>query len=234
MSFPGCGPFQSSCVAIAADREAAECLSNQRRFNRRPCINTLERRMKTRLTAMALLLPAIAASAAPTAYAVDPAHTFPSFEADHMGISVWRGKLNRSSGKVLYDKTTGTGTVEIVSELASIDFGMDALATWARGKDFFDVKKYPRAVFKGSLQTPVDGVPTQLVGELTLHGVTRPLTLSIHSLKCIQHPMLKRDYCGADASGSFNRDDFGLSAGKDYGFRMNVDLRIQVEAIAQP
>ncbi len=177
---------------------------------------------------------AAAASAAPTAYAIDPTHTFPSFDADHMGISVWRGKLNKSSGKVLYDKTTGTGTVEIVTELASIDFGMDALATWARGKDFFDVKTHLRAVFKGNLQSPVDGVPTQLVGELTMRGVTRPLTLKVHSLKCIQHPMLKRDYCGADASGSFNRDDFGLGAGKDYGFKMNVDLRIQVEAIALP
>jgi polyisoprenoid-binding protein YceI len=193
-----------------------------------------ENRMKTCLSAMAVLLVASSASAASTAYAIDPTHTFPSFEADHMGISVWRGKFNKSSGKVLYDKTAGTGTVEIVTELASVDFGMDALATWARGKDFFDVKKYPRAIFRGRLQLPVNGVPTQLVGELTKHGVTYPLTLTVNSLKCILHPMLKRDYCGADASGSFNRDDFGLGAGKEYGFKMNVDLRIQVEAIARP
>lgn len=190
--------------------------------------------MKLHLIPAALLLATAAASAQPVAYAIDPTHTFPSFEADHMGISVWRGKFNKSSGKVLYDKAAGVGTVEIVTELASIDFGMDVLNTWARGKDFFEVKKYPRAVFKGSLQSPVNGVPTKLVGELTMHGVTRPLTLAVHALKCIQHPMLKRDYCGADASGSFNREDFGLSAGKDYGFSMNVDLRIQVEAIAQP
>ena len=185
------------------------------------------------LGAAALLLAAGAASAAPTTYLIDPTHTYPSFEADHMGISVWRGKLNKSSGKLLFDKAAGTGTVGVETELASIDFGMDALATWARGKDFFDVRKYPRAVFKGSLQSPVNGVPTQLVGELTMHGVTRPLTLTVNSLKCIPHPMLKRDYCGADASGSFNRDDFGLGMGKEYGFKMNVDLRIQVEAIAQ-
>ncbi|MDE2367925.1 MAG: polyisoprenoid-binding protein [Burkholderiales bacterium] len=190
--------------------------------------------MKTCLAATTLLLAATAAPAAPTAYAIDPTHTYPSFEADHMGISVWRGKFNKSSGKVLYDKATGTGSVEIETELASVDFGLDALSNWARGKDFFEVDQYPVAVFKGQLQAPVDGVPTRLVGELTLHGVTRPLTLTIHSLKCVQHPMLKRDYCGADASGRFNRDEFGLSAGKDYGFRMNVDLRIQVEAIAQP
>ena len=190
--------------------------------------------MKSRLTAIALLLAATTASAAPTSYTIDPTHTYPSFEADHLGISKWRGKFNKSSGKVLFDKATGTGSVEITTELASIDFGMDALSSWARGKDFFDVKKHPRAVFKGTLQSPVDGVPTRVVGELMLHGVTRPLTLTVHSLKCITHPMLKRDYCGADASGSFNRDDFGLAAGKEYGFKMNVDLRIQVEAIAQP
>jgi polyisoprenoid-binding protein YceI len=208
------------------------CLSNRQGLDRCACIHNPENRMKTCLTATALLLASVAASAAPNAYAIDPSHTFPSFEADHMGISVWRGKLNKSSGKVLYDKATGTGSVEIVTELASIDFGLDVLASWARSKDFFDVKKYPRAVFKGSLQSPVDGVPTQLVGELTLHGVTRPLSLVVHSLKCTPHPMLKRDYCGADASGSFNRDDFGLGAGKEYGFKMNVDLRIQVEAIS--
>ena len=77
-------------------------------------------------TALALLLAASTAGAAPATYQIDPMHTFPSFEADHMGISVWRGKLNKSSGKVLYDKAAGTGTVEIVTELASIDFGMDA------------------------------------------------------------------------------------------------------------
>jgi polyisoprenoid-binding protein YceI len=218
----------------ALTQRCCACLSNRRGFDRRTCINNPENRMKTCLTAMAVLLAASSASAASTAYAIDPTHTFPSFEADHMGISVWRGKFNKSSGKVLYDKTAGTGTVEIVTELASVDFGIDALATWARSKDFFDVKKHPRAIFKGSLQSPVNGVPTQLVGELTMHGVTRPLTLTVNSLKCIQHPMLERDYCGADASGSFNRDDFGLGAGKDYGFKMNVDLRIQVEAIAQP
>jgi len=183
--------------------------------------------------ALAATTAATTAAAAPATYAIDPAHTFPSFEADHMGISVWRGKMNKSSGKVVYDKASGAGTVEITTELASIDFGQDALNGWARGKDFFDVKRNPRAVYKGRFDAPVNGVPTQLVGELTLHGVTRPLTLKIHLLKCIPHPMLKRDYCGADASGRFNRDDFGLGAGKDWGFKMDVDLRIQAEAIAE-
>jgi polyisoprenoid-binding protein YceI len=184
-------------------------------------------------TALALALLASAAAAEPVAYTVDPTHTFPSFEADHMGISVWRGKMNKSSGRIVYDKANGSGTVEITTDLASIDFGMDPLSAWARGKDFFDVKKFPRAVYKGRFDAPVNGVPTRVVGELTLHGVTKPLTLKIHLLKCIPHPMLKRDYCGADASGSFSREDFGLGAGKEWGFKMDVDLRIQAEAIAE-
>ena len=183
-------------------------------------------------TALALLLAASTSGAAPATYQIDPMHTFPSFEADHMGISVWRGKMNKNSGQVVYDKADGSGTVDITTDLASIDFGLPMLNNWARGKDFFDVKKNPRATYKGRFDAVVNGAPTQLVGELTLHGVTRPLTLKIHALKCVPHPMFKRDFCGADASGSFKRDDFGLAAGKDYGFKMDVDLRIQVEALA--
>jgi polyisoprenoid-binding protein YceI len=187
----------------------------------------------TKAAAVMALVLAAAAHAQPMTYQIDPAHTFPSFEADHMGISVWRGKMNKSSGTVVYDKASGSGQVDIRTELSSIDFGHEPLNAWARGKDFFDVKKHPRATYKGRFDAVVNGVPTQLVGELTLHGVTRPLTLKIHLLKCVPHPMLKRDYCGADASGSFQRDQFGLAAGKDWGFKMDVDLRIQVEAIAE-
>lgn len=184
------------------------------------------------------LLPALLASvvaataaAAPATYALDPDHTYPSFEADHMGISVWRGKLDKSTGKVALDKEAGSGTVEVTFDLASIDFGQKALNKWARGKEFFDAAKHPKASYKGKLENFVDGAPTRVSGELSLHGVTRPVELRIERFKCIPHPMLKREYCGADAYGSFDRSAFGLDAGKDYGFDMNVALRIQVEAV---
>jgi polyisoprenoid-binding protein YceI len=170
--------------------------------------------------------------AAPVSYTVDPTHTYPSFEADHMGISVWRGKMNKNSGTVVLDLAAGTGTVEIEIDLASIDFGLPALNSWATGKDFFNVEKSPHAIYKGTLEKFVNDSPTQLSGALTLNGQTHPVNLSIHRFKCVPHPMLKRELCGADASGTFNRDAFGLSAGKDYGFNMDVALRIQVEAIA--
>ncbi len=183
---------------------------------------------------LVIAFAAPAAWAAPVTYRIDPAHTFPSFEADHMGISVWRGKMNKSRGTVVYDKATGTGTVDIAIDPASIDFGQDQLNAWARGKDFFDVKKHPKASYTGRFDAVANGVPTRLVGELTLHGVTKPVTLKINLLKCIPHPLFKRELCGADATGSFERDAFGLAMGKEYGFKMNVDLRIQVEAVAMP
>lgn len=182
-----------------------------------------------------LLLMSLAASAAaqaaPVTYRIDPEHTYPSFEADHMGLSIWRGKFNQSAGKVTLDKAAGRGSVEVAITTASIDFGHELLNEKAREADLFDVAKYPQAIYKGKLEGFVKGAPTRVVGELTLHGVTRPLVLTIRSFKCMPHPMLKREVCGADARATLNRDEFGIDAGKPYGFRMDVDLRIQVEAI---
>jgi polyisoprenoid-binding protein YceI len=185
-----------------------------------------------KLMAISLMAACGLAAAAPVKYNIDPNHTYPSFEADHMGISVWRGKINKTKGTVMLDKETGSGSVDIEIDLSSIDFGQDALNKWAVGKDFFNVAKFGKARYKGKLDAYVNGVPSRVTGELTLHGVTRPVDLKVNLFKCIPHPLTKKDLCGADAIGVFKRDDFGLAAGKEYGFNMDVNLRIQVEAIA--
>ena len=175
----------------------------------------------------------LSAQAAAVTYTVDPMHTYPSFEADHMGgVSVWRGKFDKSSGTVTVDREAGAGTVDIQIDPKSIDYGLEAMNKAARSNELLDVKKYPKASYKGKLEGFTNGAPTKVVGMLELHGVTKPVTLEIRKFKCIPHPMLKRELCGADAAGSFKRDEFGLDAGKDYGFNMDVDLRIQVEALA--
>jgi polyisoprenoid-binding protein YceI len=183
---------------------------------------------------MALLpLATGAATAAPVKYNIDPNHTYPSFEADHLGgLSVWRGKFNKSSGTVMLDKAAGTGTVDITVDMKSADFGQDELNKGAQGKDLFESDLYPQARYMGKLAGFVNGAPTRVVGQLSLHGITRPLDLKINSFKCMPHPMFKREVCGADALATFKRDAFGMDAGKDYGFKMDVTLRIQVEAIA--
>jgi len=184
------------------------------------------------LTLATASMIALASSANAIEYKVDPDHTFPSFVADHMGLDHWRGKLNSTSGTIVLDKQKGGGTVELSIDPASIDYGLDKLNEWAKGPQLFDVAKYPTVTYKGKLAGFHDGVPSRVEGELTLHGVTKPVALDIDMFKCIPHPMLKRELCGAEAKGTIQRDQFGLDAGKDYGIKMDVALEIQVEAIA--
>ena len=118
-----------------------------------------------------------------------------------MGLSVWRGKFNKNAGTVTLDKAAGSGSVDITIDVTSIDFGLDIMNSKAREPDLFDTAKYPNARYTGRLEGFANGAPSRVVGELTLHGVTKPVTLAINSFKCMPHPMLKRDWCGADASG---------------------------------
>jgi polyisoprenoid-binding protein YceI len=180
----------------------------------------------------AALSSSVGAIAAPVTYNLDPSHTYPSFEADHMGgLSVWRGKFNTSSGKVVLDREAKAGTVDVSIDAASIDFGHDKMNTHAKGADIFDVEKYPTATYKGKLAGFKDGAPSEVQGELTLHGVTKPVTLKINSFLCKMNPMLKREVCGVDASAQINRKDFGVSYGEAYGFKQEVKLLIQAEGI---
>jgi polyisoprenoid-binding protein YceI len=174
------------------------------------------------------------AVAAPVTYNVDPEHTYPSFEADHFGgMSVWRGKFNQNSGTIVLDREARTGTVDITIDTGSIDFGIEKLKTHVTSNDpqMLDVAKYPTATYKGKLVKFKDGAPTEVEGALTLHGVTKPVTLTIRSFKCMTHPMKKKEFCGADAVGTINRKDFGVSWGESFGFKMDVKLAIQVEAV---
>ena len=186
--------------------------------------------IKTSLAAAMLTLVAGAVLAAPVTYQIDPAHTYPSFETDHFGgMSVWRGKFDKSSGTIVLDKEKGTGTVEVTVDTSSIDFGHPKLNEHTRSAEMLDVEKYPTATYKGTLTGFRNGVPTEVDGQFTLHGVTHPLKLTINQFKCMTYPMDKKEHCGADASATFNRADYGISYGDKYGFKMDVKLAIQVE-----
>jgi polyisoprenoid-binding protein YceI len=181
---------------------------------------------------LALLL-AVDADAAVDHYTIDPNHTYPSFQAAHIsGISFWRGKFDRSSGTVTLDRAAKSGTINITIDTSSIDFGHEKMNTHAKSADMFDVEKYPTATFQSS-SIDFDGdAPVAAHGTLTLHGVTKPLDLKILSFKCIIHPMLKREVCGADASAELDRTDFGISFGIPNSIPTGkVTLAIQVEAL---
>ena len=180
----------------------------------------------------ASLIGATGVLAAPVTYNVDPAHTYPSFEADHMGgLSVWRGKLNATSGTVTFDRQARSGSVDIKVDVASIDFGNDKLNEHARSAEIFDVAKYPTATFKGQLAGFKGDAPTEVDGTLELHGVSKPVKLRINSFLCKPNPMNKKETCGADASATINREEFGVSYGKAFGFKQEVKLQIQIEAV---
>ena len=188
--------------------------------------------MRKVLLASLLTLGAGAALAAPVTYNLDPSHTFPSFEADHMGgLSIWRGKFNSNSGKVVLDRAAKTGSIEVNIETASVDFGHDKMNEHAKAEDILNVAKYPTATYKGKFSKFDGDVPTEVQGDLTLHGVTKPVTLTINHFLCKEHPVLKREVCGADASATINRADFGVDFGKAYGFKQEVKLQIQVEGV---
>jgi polyisoprenoid-binding protein YceI len=172
------------------------------------------------------------ALAAPVTYNIDPAHTYPSFEADHFGgLSVWRGKFTSSSGKIVMDQAAKTGSVDITIDVASIDYGMAKMNEHAKSPEIFDAAKFPTATYKGKLAKFVGNAPTEVQGTFTLHGVSKPLTLNIVQFKCMQNPMSKKETCGADAHATLNRSDFGVSYGAAYGFKQEVNLQIQVEGV---
>lgn len=174
-------------------------------------------------------------SASPVTYTIDPSHTHPEFEADHLGgVSIWRGLFKKTSGTIILDTTEQTGTLDVVIDISSVEFGNDKLndeAVNSSAPPIFEAQKYPTAHYKGTLGGFVNGSPTTVAGFLTLHGITKPVALRINSFKCVVDlPATQKHVCGADAVGTVNRADFGITIGQRYGFKMEVLLHIQVEA----
>ena len=178
---------------------------------------------------LAVAFAGASASAPADNYTIDPDHTYPSLEFSHMGLSIWRGKFNRTTGKVALDRTARTGTADVQIDAASIDFGHKKMNAFAVTGDWLNVEKFPVLTYKGALQFNGE-TPVSVDGQLTLLGVTKPVKLTINSFKCIQHPYLKKEVCGADAEGDLNRVDFGMSKYGE-GEAGKIHLRIQVEAI---
>ena len=164
-------------------------------------------------------------------YTIDPGHTYPSFEADHLGLSFWRGKFTKTSGKVVLDRAAASGgSLDITIDATSIDFGHAKMNENARGKDMFNAEKFPTITYKSSLLKFEGDKLVAVEGDMTLLGVTKAMPLKINHFKCMMHPMLKREVCGADASARFDRSDYGLSYGIPR-FAPEVKLQIQVEAV---
>ena len=171
------------------------------------------------------------AGASAQVYHIDSSHTYPSFEADHMGLSIWRGKFTKTTGKIVLDRQSTTGgNVEIVIDASTVDFGHAKMNEKARGDEMFNVAKFPHVLFK-STALKYEGERLVMVdGEMTMLGITKPLSLRITHFKCVLHPLHKREVCGADAHGRFDRSDFGMNIGLPR-FSPEIKLAIQVEGV---
>ncbi len=188
--------------------------------------------MIRRISTLALLAVAGSSMAAPVTYNIDPEHTYPAFEADHMGgMSLWRGKFKTTSGKVVLDVAAKTGEVDVTVKTASLDFGHARMDEHAKSAEIFDVARFPTATFKGKFSKWNGNVPVEVDGQFTLKGVTRPLKLTINSFLCKPNPLTRKEVCGADATATFSRDAFNLDYGKNYGFKMDTKLLISIEAV---
>lgn len=180
--------------------------------------------------ALAALLTVLPAAAQLEAYSVDPRHTFPSYEVSHFGYSMQRGRFNRTTGKITIDAAAKTGSADIVIDATSVSSGVDKLDEHIRGEDFLNSARHPQITFKSNQFTFEGEKLKSATGDLTINGVTRPVTLTANVFLCAPNPMNKRKQCGADLVTTIKRSDFGVK----YALPVLGDeltLRINVEAI---
>jgi len=183
--------------------------------------------------AAAALLSTGLAQAESASYAIDPTHTFATFEISHFGASVNRGRFDKKTGSVTLDKAAKTGKVEISIDTTSINSGTPAFDKHLQSPDLFDAAKYPTITFVGDKFTFNGDKVSEVAGNLTLLGKTAPVTLKANQFACYQSPMLKREVCGGDFETTIDRTVFGMNYGVDWGFPKNVRIVVQVEAVKQ-
>jgi polyisoprenoid-binding protein YceI len=183
--------------------------------------------------AAAAVLLASAFSANAASYALDPAHTYVTFEIGHFGTSTNRGRFDKKEGSVELDRAAKSGKVEIVVDTASINTGFAAFNKHLQSADLFDAEKFPTMKFAADKFIFTGDKVAEVTGTLTLLGKTNPLTLKANNFNCYENPMLKREVCGGDFEGALDRTQYGMNYGIDWGFPKNVRLVVQVEAVKQ-
>jgi polyisoprenoid-binding protein YceI len=190
------------------------------------------KKMTQCLSALLLTMTASAALAAPETYVLDGSHTYPRFSYSHLGFSTQLSRFNTTTGKVVFDKAAKSGSVDIEIDEKSVDTGSTLFNQHIQGEDFLDTAKYPKAIFKSTNVVFEGEKPVKVEGNLTIKGVTKPVTLIVTSFQAMPHPMQKKDAIGANAHTTIKRSEF--NAGKyapNVGDEVRIDIAI--EAIKQ-
>ena len=186
--------------------------------------------MKQKMLAVLLAASLPMAALAADSYTIDPPHTFPRFMINHLGFSTMQGRFDKTSGKVTLDRAAKTGSLDISIEAGSISTGFAKRDEHLRSPDFFNVVEFPNITYKSTAIKFKGDAPSSVEGELTMAGVTKPVTLTIDAFNCGTNPMNKKDECGAAASAQIKRSDFGIKFGLP-AIGDDVKLVFEVEAI---
>ncbi len=170
------------------------------------------------------------AFAAPTVFTPDPNHTFVRFAYTHLGFSTQESRFDKVTGTVTYDPVAKTGMVDITIDTKSVDTGSTLFNEHIQGPDYLDTAKYPTATFKSTAVKFEGDRPVSIQGNLTLKGVTKPVTLTVTAFKHGPN-MMKKDAIGADASTQIKRTDFNMGKYAPL-VSDDVTLSIAIEASA--
>ena len=190
--------------------------------------------MNKTLVAAAILATAGAAAHAELAtYAIDPTHTFVTFEANHFGTSTLRGRFDKKEGSVTLDKAAKSGKAEITIDAGSVDTGVAPLDTHLKSKDFFNAAEFGTVKFAADKFAFNGDKVNEVSGTLTILGKTQPVTLKATNFNCYINPMLKRETCGGDFETTITRSQYGMAYGLNYGLPDSIHMLIQIEAIKQ-
>jgi polyisoprenoid-binding protein YceI len=170
-------------------------------------------------------LAVTSAIAAPKTFEIDGSHTFPRFSYSHFGYSTQVSRFDNTTGTVVFDADAKTGSVDITIDMKSVNTGFADFNGHLQGEDFLDTAKFPKATFKSTKVNFQDGKPASIEGQLTIKGVTKPVTLTVTSFQAMPHPMLKKEAIGANAFTVIKRSEF--NAGK-YAPYVGDEVRIEV------
>lgn len=192
-------------------------------------MNFMQKSLAALIVSLAAAAPALAA---PVTYTVDNTHTFPRFSYSHFGYSTQLSRFDTTRGSVVFDAAAKTGSVDITIDAKSVNTGYATFNEHIQGEDFLDTAKFPIATFKSTKVIFKGDKPVKVEGNLTLKGVTKPVTLTVTSFQSMAHPMLKKPAIGANAFTVVKRSDFGAGKYAPYvGDEVRIDIAL--EAIAE-
>lgn len=184
----------------------------------------------TRIAAVLALTAAAAAPAlaAPETYVLDGTHSFPRFSYSHFGYSQQLSRFDKTTGTIVFDKAAKTGSVDVVIDTKSVNTGYSLFNEHIQGEDFLDTAQYPTATFKSTKVHFKGDKPATIDGNLTIKGVTKPVTLTVTSFQSMPHPMLKKDAIGANAYTVIKRSEFNAGKYAPYvGDEVHIDIAVE-------